>query len=166
MARFTCLVVATTLLLAAALPVRAGGAPPTCSKYKTVYGVKKGAITTGPNQKLAAWAAGQLAARIGAEAHKHEGCTVDKGFVVQKACRKAVKKGEVLEGNTVVKADGTLYDMQIVQGISCPDGSFKVQYEARGLLKNKKNTNMNGKKIIKLQNIETRFINVLDSTYV
>lgn len=87
MARLSCLVVATVLLLASAPFVLVDAADPeVCSEgYPTVYRLKGGKLPAGA--KVVRAAVPQLAAAVTARAHKHEGCTVVR-WTVQAACSK------------------------------------------------------------------------------
>lgn len=153
-------VVALWLLLAAVAVRADDSGTGVCSDYtpEQVFEVADtGNITDSDGNVVeAAWdAAVQLANATAAEVHKNEDCTVTE-WSVEKACYKEVEAGEKLDSGKKVKKAGTLYDVQLVETITCPDGGFKVRYQAHGV-KSDSDT---------LDFTETRFMDVFDSTYV
>lgn len=151
MARFALLLVCC---LAAAITVR-GADPEVCSSDDWDI------IALPPVRDTdEAVASNQLARFVANTIRLKPDCKVLKSRTkFEKACSMAVEKGDVLErDDTKAKATGTLYDMVIVSSVKCPNGHYKVRYEARGIKpKSGKST--------KLKGMQTRLIDVFDSYF-
>ncbi|PSC71416.1 choline ABC transporter ATP-binding [Micractinium conductrix] len=137
----------------------AAEAPPTCSdpafeSSGSIYVVQDGNLTGDDD---AAAAVLLLQAFVASELHKDEACEVTETVIDGIACSRPVEEGDVLEGDTKVETDGIVFDAQVAQKVVCPDGSYWVRYEARGIKVADSDA---------LENIETRFIEVFDSSYV
>lgn len=176
MARLSHTLLATTLLLLAiAARAQPDEEPQVCADSDAVYEVEDGAVVAGPGDvEEAMLIAEQLAAAVAAEVHKDEECVVTY-WRTKKFCATPILAGETLAtDDTVATVNGTLYDMEVVERISCPDGHFKVRYQARGIKPTVAPVVPEGTEedaaatddLLLADTIQTRFIDVFDSSYL